>query len=231
MRLALLDRSPLSTMLPATSSPWPQRLRRALQHLTRGLTERQRAAKVLLLAALAGEHVLLFGPSGTGKSILAKRLAELLGGDCFEHLMTPFTVPEELFGPLSLEALQRDELQRQRGYLPDAHVAILDEIFNAGPNLNSLLSLLNERRFDGRKVALWCVVGTCQELQPASGALSDRFLLRIPVKRISDQQVHDFLVSELQTASEKDLGNLQLDCQEACEALDLCTCPAASTSC
>ena len=173
---------------------------------------------MLLLAALAGEHVLLFGPSGTGKSILARRLAQLLGGDCFEHLMTPFTVPEELFGPLSLDALRRDELQRQRGYLPDAHVAILDEVFNAGPNLNSLLSLLNERQFDGRKVALWCVVGTCQELTTASDAFADRFLLRIPVPRISDLRVHDFLVSELQQSTIQDLGELHLNCQEACEA-------------
>ena len=58
---------------------------------------------LLLLAALAGEHLLLLGPPGTAKSELSRRMARLTGGTYFERLLTRFSVPEELFGPLSMK--------------------------------------------------------------------------------------------------------------------------------
>lgn len=59
--------------------------------------------RLLLLAALAGEHLLLLGPPGTAKSELSRRMARLTGGTYFERLLTRFSVPEELFGPLSMK--------------------------------------------------------------------------------------------------------------------------------
>ena len=58
--------------------------------------------RLLLLAALCGEHLLLLGPPGTAKSELSRRLAGLTGGKYYERLLTRFSVPEELFGPLSM---------------------------------------------------------------------------------------------------------------------------------
>ncbi|MDP1687144.1 AAA family ATPase [Hydrogenophaga sp.] len=167
----------------------------ALAELERGLLQRDVAARALLLAALAGEHVLLLGPPGTAKSELARRLQRLLpGAHYFERLLTRFTVPEELFGPLSLRALEDDRYERlTEGYLPSAEVAFLDEVFKANSAiLNTLLGLLHERQFDNGSqrlpVPLVCLVGASNE-QPQDDSLLafyDRFLLRVPVQPVDD---------------------------------------------
>jgi MoxR-like ATPase len=93
----------------------------SLAQLTDGLVERDTEARLLLLAALAGEHVLFLGPPGTAKSELSRRLhASLTGSRYFERLLTRFSVPEELFGPLSMRALEQDlYLRSTQGYLPE----------------------------------------------------------------------------------------------------------------
>lgn len=163
--------------------------------LEQGLLQRDVAARCLLLAALAGEHVLLLGPPGTAKSELARRLRSLLpGARYFERLLTRFTVPEELFGPLSLQALEEDRYERlTEGYLPRAEVAFLDEVFKANSAiLNTLLGLLHERLFDnGRQrepVPLVTLVGASNEPPQDDSLLAfhDRFLLRVPVAPVDD---------------------------------------------
>lgn len=182
-----------------------------LAELERGLLQRDVAARALLLAALAGEHVLLLGPPGTAKSELARRLQRLLpGAHYFERLLTRFTVPEELFGPLSLRALEDDRYERlTEGYLPSAEVAFLDEVFKANSAiLNTLLGLLHERQFDNGSqrlpVPLVCLVGASNE-QPQDDSLLafyDRFLLRVPVQPVDDAHFAALLLADAPAAGD-----------------------------
>lgn len=181
------------------------RLIRLRDALTHGLVERDVPVRLALLAALAGEHCLLLGPPGTAKSLIARRLASAFkGARRFEYLLTRFTVPEELFGPLSVKALEEDRYERKvDGYLPTASVAFLDETFKANSAiLNALLTLLNERTFDNggtrRQTPLVSVVGASNELPQGEelDALYDRFLLRVHVGPVSSRGFRGILTGE-----------------------------------
>jgi MoxR-like ATPase len=184
-------------------SCWKYReeLKAAVETVSEGLVERQEEARLVVLAMLSMEHILLLGVPGTGKSILGRRLSKLCNGAFFQRLLTKFSTPEELFGPLSLKSLEEDEYRRcTAGFLPTASIAFLDEIFKANSAiLNTLLTILNERRFDnagGQEVCpIRCVVGASNELPESDElvALFDRFLIRKEVLPVSDEGVINLL--------------------------------------
>lgn len=142
-----------------------------------------------LAAMLAGEHVLLVGPPGTGKSALVRALTRAFGGSYFESLLTKFSVPEELFGAISLKALESDRFARiTAGRLPEVEIAFIDEVFKANSAiLNSLLAIMNERIFHNDGIVMKCplvsVFGASNELPSGNDleALYDRFLVRFDV--------------------------------------------------
>lgn len=163
--------------------------------LRANLLERDDAIDAALLALLTAEHMLLLGPPGTGKSMLVRGICKRVRGAAyFEHLLTRFSTPEEIFGPLSLSALERDEYRRvTTGTAVEAHVAFLDEVFKANSAiLNALLGFMNERLFfeggHSRSLPLLSLFGASNEMPEDAGldALYDRFLLRVPIAYLAD---------------------------------------------
>jgi len=156
---------------------------------------RHEESLVITLALMTGEHVVLIGEPGTAKSAIARRSADLLSAKFFKYLLTKFTEPSELFGPLDIKALRQGVYRRiTTGKLPEAEIAFLDEIFNANSAvLNSILSIMQERvLYDGYteiKVPLWTLVGASNRVpeEPELEALYDRFLFRQNVRPLDEE--------------------------------------------
>jgi MoxR-like ATPase len=142
--------------------------------------------RMLLVTLVAGEHMLIVGPPGTAKSALVRQLARLIDARYFEYLLTRFSEPNEIFGPIDIKAFREGSyVRRVESMLPDADIVFLDEIFKSNSAiLNSLLSILNERRFftgsPSLQVPLSSLYGATNEIpnDDALGAVFDRFLVR-----------------------------------------------------
>jgi MoxR-like ATPase len=171
------------------------KLIRIREELNRAFFERTELIDGALGALLAASHVLIIGPPGTAKSMLADELCRRIdGADYFQWLLTKFSTPEEIFGAVSLKGLEEDDYRRVTSHkLPEAHIAFLDEIFKANSSiLNALLTLINERLFhNGRErvsVPLIAMFGASNELpdEEELTALYDRFMLRFMVDYIAE---------------------------------------------
>ena len=163
--------------------------------LNRQFLERAELIDGALCALLSASHVLVIGPPGTAKSMLADELCRrIVGANYFQWLLTKFSTPEEIFGAVSLKSLEQDDYRRVTDHkLPEAHIAFLDEIFKANSSiLNALLTLINERIFhNGRErvsVPLITMFGASNELpdEEELTALFDRFMLRFTVDYIGE---------------------------------------------
>jgi MoxR-like ATPase len=174
----------------------PRELVRTIRdELRQQFLERSELIDGALVGLLAGQHVLVIGPPGTAKSMLADEVCRrITGARYFQWLLTRFTTPEELFGAISLKALEADDYRRLTTHkLPEAHVAFLDEVWKASSSiLNTILSLMHERRFhNGREVTpvpLLTLFGASNELPEDDEllALNDRFLLRFVVDYLGE---------------------------------------------
>ncbi|MET8525940.1 AAA family ATPase [Micromonospora sp. NPDC005172] len=186
---------------PVTLSTDAALLRDAIARARTGLVDREVVAEVVVLCAVAGEHVLVIGAPGTAKSEAVRRTADQLGGRYFEYLLGRFTEPSEIFGPVDLRRLREGLVEFETaGMLPEAEVAFLDEVFlGSTAVLNTLLGILNERVFRRGSTRLSCplrvCVGAANTLpdDPALAAFADRFLARVFVTPVADGRLDELL--------------------------------------
>lgn len=166
-----------------------------------GLVDRELIAEVVVLCAVAGEHLLVIGAPGTAKSEAVRRVAAELGGSYFEYLLGRFTEPNEIFGPVDLRRLREGVVEIETtGMLPEAEIAFLDEVFlGSTAILNTLLGVLNERTFRRGSTVLTCplriCVGAANTLPEdhTLAAFADRFLARLFIEPVADARLEELL--------------------------------------
>lgn len=197
------------------------RVQRILEGLNDGLMEREYEIASVFLSAIAGESIFLIGKPGVAKSLLARKLKSAFkDAKSFEYLMNRFSTPDEIFGPVDIVKL-KDEGKYERkidGYLPDADVVFLDEIWKAGPSIqNALLTVVNEKIYRNGdntiNIPMKALLSASNEL-PAEGegleALWDRFLVRLEVKSIAKRDLFDKMITEDLSRS---FGDIPAECQ------------------
>ena len=190
-----------------------ERFKLLLREMNRGIYEKETEISLSLLAALAGESIILLGPPGVAKSMVARQLKNAFrDAHSFEYLMSRFSTPDEIFGPVSIQKLKTSDTYERAvdGYLPTADVVFLDEIWKAGPAIqNTLLTVINEKIFrNGNRemhLPLKLLVAASNEL-PAKGegleALWDRFVIRIESRPIKMEKNFRAMLLEVKSSLE-----------------------------
>jgi MoxR-like ATPase len=190
-----------------------ERFKLLLREMNRGIYEKETEISLSLLAALAGESIILLGPPGVAKSMVARQLKNAFrDAHSFEYLMSRFSPPDEIFGPVSIQKLKTSDTYERAvdGYLPTADVVFLDEIWKAGPAIqNTLLTVINEKIFrNGNRemhLPLKLLVAASNEL-PAKGegleALWDRFVIRIESRPIKMEKNFRAMLLEVKSSLE-----------------------------
>jgi len=171
--------------------------------LKRRFVGRDEVIDLIALAVVAGEHLFLHGPPGTAKSALIRQFARGVSGEYFEYLLTRFSEPNEIFGPIDLARLREGTVATvTAGMLPEAEFVFLDELFNANSAvLNNLLTVLNERVYrrgaETHRLPLLSLFSASNHLpdDDALRALFDRFLLRCHVDNLRPEAMPQLLAA------------------------------------
>src|ERR1700710_142184 len=190
----------------APANQLPVRLAQLARTLESRFLGKDEVIRLLLIAVVAGEHAVLVGPPGTAKSALIRMYARLLQARYFEYLLTRFTEPNEIFGPVDIAAFREGRYERRvEGMLPQAEIVFLDEVFKSNSAiLNALLTLLNERKYTSGGQVIKCplisVFAASNEV-PADETLTaifDRFLIRVHSDNLDAYHFNELLQRGIQ---------------------------------
>lgn len=203
--------------LQAEAEDLRKRLNRFRTSLGRFFVDKQELIDLMLVAAVAQEPLLLVGPPGTAKSDLVLKFKDALGiadEDYFEYMLTRFTEPSEIIGPIDIGQLREGRyIRREQGKLPTARLAFLDEIFKSNSAiLNILLTIINEKKFyqDGvpKPVRLRILFAATNEIPEQSelAALKDRFCLKAESRSVQERHFTDLIDLGLQSEVHRGLN-------------------------
>ena len=176
-----------------------KRITTLIKEMSEGVYEKEHILSLTLLCSISGESIFLLGPPGTAKSLVARRLKEVFSEkQSFEYLMSRFSTPDEIFGPVSISKLKNEDVYERRvaGYLPTATVVFLDEIWKAGPAIqNALLTAINEKIYQNGAETIHLpmkgLIAASNELPKEDEgleALWDRFLVRVVSNCITNEK-------------------------------------------
>lgn len=187
------------------------RFQEAARILNAAFLDKQEIVRLLIISAIAGEHMILVGPPGTAKSAIIRMFAQLVDARYFEYLLTRFTEPNELFGPVDIKQFREGRYSRRTDrMLPEAEIVFLDEIFKSNSAiLNSLLGILNERRFangaDVQNVPLISLYAAANEVPNDDNlaAMFDRFLLRVVSDNLDSYHFHNLIAKGLENEARR----------------------------
>jgi MoxR-like ATPase len=172
-----------------------------VEPLKQRFVARDEVIDLIALAVVSGEHLFLYGPPGTAKSALIRQFAAAVRGRYFEYMLTRFSEPNEIFGPIDIARLREGTVVSvTTGMLPEAEFVFLDELFNANSAiLNNLLTVLNERVYrrgaETHRLPLLSLFSASNHLpeDEALRALFDRFLLRCHVRNLKPEAMPQLL--------------------------------------
>lgn len=185
--------------------------RRVIEPLRERYPGKDEVIELIALVVCAGDNLLIVGPPGTAKSELVAEIAERIGGRHFEYLLTRFTEPSEVFGPVDIARLREGVYATStEGMLPEAEIVFLDEIFHASSAiLNSLLGILSSGVFrrgaERRSTEILSVLAASNRLpdDPALAALLDRFTLRVETAALPPERIADLMRAGWQLETER----------------------------
>jgi len=178
-----------------------QKVREVARALDERFLDKSEIVRMLLVTLVAGEHMLIVGPPGTAKSALVRHLARLVDARYFEYLLTRFSEPNELFGPVDISAFREGRYTRRiDNMLPTAEIVFLDEIFKSNSAiLNALLHVINERKFQNGPevvpVPLISLYAASNEVPNDDNlaAMFDRFLVRVLSDNLDSYHFHELM--------------------------------------
>jgi MoxR-like ATPase len=196
----------LTLTAPPPPPPGPEtrlatRFQEASRIMQNHFLDKEEVIRLMLITVAAGEHMLLIGPPGTAKSAMVRMFAKLIDARYFDYLLTRFTEPNELFGPVDIKAFREGTYTRKtETMLPESEIVFLDEIFRSNSAiLNSLLTILNERSFSNgsklMRVPLLSLFGASNDVPNDENlsAIFDRFLLRVVSDNLDSYHFHNLV--------------------------------------
>jgi len=197
----MASQPPPSSRPPLDIARYGARFQEVARTLNTLFLDKQEIIRLLMVSAIAGEHMVLVGPPGTAKSAIIRTFAQLIDARYFEYLLTRFTEPNELFGPVDIKEFREGRYTRRtEEMLPEAEIVFLDEIFKSNSAiLNSLLTVINERKFTtgsrSMDVPLISMFAASNEVPNDDNlsAMFDRFLLRVRSENLDSYHFHELV--------------------------------------